>query len=255
MWATLTRSSPVFTRPTYSSISRFRPRGLYVRGVFDDLGHARGYTKAMSDEPIPLLRGVLHMWAFWFALAATVPLVALAPAGAARAAALFYGAGMCVLFAGSGLFHRSKCSPRVRAILWRVDHCAIFVFIAASYTPVGLLVLEGPTRWTLLGIVWATGLVGVVVSVAWIAAPRWLVAGLCVGMGWAAVVTLPEIAARLPAAPLVLLVAGGRCTRPAPPSTRRAGPTRGRARSASTRCSTCSSSPRRPRTSWRWPAG
>jgi hemolysin III len=172
-------------------------------------GIARGYTRAMSDEPIPLLRGVTHTWAFWFALAATIPLVALAPPGAARAAALFYGAGMCVLFASSALFHRWRCSPRIRAILWRVDHCGIFVFIGASYTPVGLLVLEGPARWTLLGIVWAGALAGVALSLVWIDAPRALVAGLCVAIGWAALATIPEMVARMPAAPLVLLLAGG----------------------------------------------
>jgi hemolysin III len=177
-------------------------------------GIARGYTRTMSartmsDEPIPLLRGVTHVWAFWFALAATIPLVALAPPGAARAAALFYGAGMCVLFAGSGSFHRRRCSPRMRAVLWRVDHCAIFVFIAASYTPIGLLVLEGSARWVLLGIVWTTALVGVVLSVVWIGAPRWLVASLCVGMGWAALATLPAIIERMPAAPLALFATGG----------------------------------------------
>jgi hemolysin III len=158
---------------------------------------------------VPILRGVSHFWAFWCALAATIPLVALAPSGAARGAALVYGTGMCVLFAGSALFHRLRCGPRLRSLLCRIDHSAIFVFIAASYTPVALLVLDGPTGWTLLAAAWAGALAGVALSLAWIGAPRVLFAGTYVALGWIALLALPQLVARLPVAPLALMGAGG----------------------------------------------
>jgi hemolysin III len=158
---------------------------------------------------VPILRGVSHFWAFWCALAATIPLVALAPSGAARGAALVYGTGMCVLFAGSALFHRLHCGPRLRSLLCRIDHSAIFVFIAASYTPVALLVLDGPTGWTLLAAAWAGALAGVALSLVWIGAPRVLFAGTYVALGWIALLALPQLVARLPVAPLALMGAGG----------------------------------------------
>jgi hemolysin III len=160
-------------------------------------------------DGVPILRGVSHFWAFWCALAATIPLVALAPGGAARAAALVYGSGMCVLFAGSAAFHRYKCGPRLRSLLCRIDHSAIFVFIAASYTPVALLVLEGATATMLFACAWAGALAGVVLSLAWIGAPRVLFAGTYVALGWVALLALPELVSRLPLTPLLLFGGGG----------------------------------------------
>jgi len=163
----------------------------------------------MRSELVPLMRGVTHFWAFWCALAATIPLVALAPGGAARGAAIVYGSGMCVLFAGSATFHRLRCGPRLRSLLCRIDHSAIFIFIAASYTPVTLLVLDGPLGWTLFAAVWAGALAGVMLSLAWISAPRVLFAGTYVALGWVAIVAMPELVSTLPATPLILIAAGG----------------------------------------------
>jgi hemolysin III len=160
-------------------------------------------------DGVPILRGVSHFWAFWCALAATIPLVALAPSGAARGAAVVYGAGMCVLFAGSAAYHRYRCGPRLRRLLCRIDHSAIFVFIAASYTPVALLVLDGPTGWTLFAAAWAGALAGVALSLVWIGAPRLLFAATYVALGWLALMAMPELISRLPAAPLILMGVGG----------------------------------------------
>jgi hemolysin III len=158
---------------------------------------------------VPLLRGVLHAWAFWFALAAAVVLVVLAPGAQARAAAVVYGLGLCALFAGSGLYHRWRWNPRWRPLLRRIDHSTIFVFIAASYTPIALLVLDGTLRSVVLVGVWAGAAAGVLFSVAWISAPRVLTAATYLALGWFALVTIPQLVDRLPAAPLLLLAAGG----------------------------------------------
>jgi hemolysin III len=160
-------------------------------------------------ERVPVMRGVSHFWAFWGALAATIPLVMLAPDGTARAAALVYGAGLCVLFAGSASFHRYRCGPRLRTLLCRIDHSAIFVFIAASYTPVALLVLEGPSGWALFGAVWAGALAGVALSLLWIGAPRVLFAATYVALGWIALMALPELVSRLPLTAMLLIAGGG----------------------------------------------
>jgi hemolysin III len=162
-----------------------------------------------TSDLIPRLRGVSHAWAFWFALAAAAGLVAFAPAGVPRLAALVYGAGLCAMLAASALYHRYKCSPRMRAQLKRIDQSAIYVFMAASFTPVALLVLDGTLRWAVLATVWAGCLAGVTLSVAWVTAPRVLCALSYVGFGWVMVIAFPRLLSELDAAPLILFAAGG----------------------------------------------
>jgi hemolysin III len=163
----------------------------------------------IEEELRPLLRGVAHAYAFWVALAAAIVLTLLVRDGTPRVASLVYGAGLCALFAASGTYHRWRWNPRWRPLLRRIDHSTIFVFIAASYTPVALLVMHGPLRWAILAAVWAGALGGVVLSVAWITAPRVLSAACYLALGWVAVVAMPQLVHRLPVAPLVLLAAGG----------------------------------------------
>jgi hemolysin III len=161
------------------------------------------------DELIPLLRGVSHALAVPVALAAAAVLVAVAEPGPARAAAMVYGGGLCMLFAGSASYHRLRCSPGLKKLLWKIDHAAIYVVIAASYTPIGMLVLDGWERWTVLGFVWIGAVGGVALSVVWVTAPRLLFTLTYVGLGWAAVLAFPSLLARLEPAPLLLFLAGG----------------------------------------------
>jgi hemolysin III len=154
-----------------------------------------------------MLRGVSHAVAFWLALVAASLLVIVAPAPA-RAPALVYGVGLCALFAISGLYHRWRWDRRWRPLLRRLDHGTIYVFIAASWTPVGLLLLSGPTRTIVVLGVWLSALAGVVRSVAWITAPRVLVAASYLTVGCVAIAALPQILDRLPVAPILLLGLG-----------------------------------------------
>lgn len=162
-----------------------------------------------EEDVVPRLRGQLHAYAFWFALAAAIVLVAIAPTGEARGAAAIYGAGLCALFAVSGLYHRWRWDMRWRPLLRRMDHSTIYVFIAASSTPIAWLVLDGTMRTVVLVSVWAGAVGGIALSVAWITAPRVLVAMSYMVVGWAGAMGLPQIVERLPMAPLVLLALGG----------------------------------------------
>jgi hemolysin III len=163
----------------------------------------------LPEELTPKLRGVMHAWAMWFALVAVVVLALYAPTGLARAAALVYGVGLCALFAASGLYHRWRWNPRWRPLLRRVDHSTIFIFIAASYTPIALLVLSGTVQTVVLVSAWAGALAGVAMSVAWISAPRWLAAACYLALGWVAVIAMPQLAEKLGVAPFVLFAVGG----------------------------------------------
>jgi hemolysin III len=163
----------------------------------------------MDAFDIPRLRGVTHAYTFVVAVVAAVLLIALTPGGAPRTAAAVYGIGLCALFGGSALYHRWRWNPRWRPVLRRVDHSTIYLFIAASYTPVGMLVLSGTMQWIVLITVWSGALAGVTLSVAWINAPRFVCAICYVALGWVAVLAFPQMHAELPTVALVLLGAGG----------------------------------------------
>jgi hemolysin III len=157
---------------------------------------------------LPLLRGRLHQCAVGVAVVAAIVLIAIAPDGRARVAATIYGAGLCVLFGMSALYHRWPGPIRFKPLLRRLDHSAIFVFIAASYTPVGLLVLTPPLGTIILAVAWGIALAGVVMSVAWIDAPRFVQATCYIAAGWVAVAALPQIL-HAGIAPFVLFGVGG----------------------------------------------
>jgi hemolysin III len=160
-----------------------------------------------SAREKPLLRGVSHEVASAFALAGGVALVHGADGTRASLAAAVYGAALTAQFGVSALYHRPRWGDRARLVMRRLDHAAIFVLIAGTYTPVCLL-LPGPGR-ALLAAVWAGAALGVALSVAWPTAPRALVAALCVALGWAVVPVLPALRSAIGAGGIALLLSGG----------------------------------------------
>jgi hemolysin III len=142
----------------------------------------------------PLLRGVLHQWAFFAAVAAGVTLVALADGARARTGALVYASSLALMLGLSALYHRVPWrSPRMRAWARRLDHCGIFLLIAGTYTPFALLVFDGGLATLLLVLVWVGAAAGIALNVAWIDAPRWLGAAVYLALGWIGVAALPQL--------------------------------------------------------------
>jgi hemolysin III len=158
------------------------------------------------------MRGWLHAYAFFVALASGIVLVSLAAARPGVAPVLscaIYSATICGLFGVSALYHRRDWTPRGYQVMRRLDHSMIFIFIAGTYTPFCLLLLPpGKAAW-LLAIVWAGAIAGVALKLAWPHSSRWLSAPLYIGLGWAAVIVLPDIARAGGVAALVLLMVGG----------------------------------------------
>jgi hemolysin III len=98
-----------------------------------------------------------------------------------------------LLFGTSATYHRFGWGKTGAAILRRMDHSNIYLFIAATYTPLALLLLTGTSRVLLLVCIWASAILGVLFRVLWLSAPRWLYTALYIGMGWAAVAWLPQL--------------------------------------------------------------
>jgi hemolysin III len=157
----------------------------------------------------PRLRGVFHQYAFAAAVAAGTVLVLRAPTPTASIAAAVYAASVCGLFGVSALYHRITWTASVRRRLRQLDHAMIFLLIAGTYTPVGLLVLEGPLAVVVLGVVWSGAVVGVALHLGWRHAPSWVGVVVYVALGWVAVVAVPQLIQHLGGAGTALLLGGG----------------------------------------------
>jgi len=162
-----------------------------------------------SAEVKPSGRGVSHeIAAFVFPILALV-LVVIADTAAARWAAVVYGVGVTAMYATSACYHRGKWTAPTRRRMRRLDHSMILVGIAATYTPVAVVGLDTRSARILLGVVWPLALVGIVVQLFWLNAPRWLVAGLYVVIGWTALAFIPVLWTQLGVITFVLIVLGG----------------------------------------------
>jgi channel protein (hemolysin III family) len=148
----------------------------------------RAMVTSASDQLVPQLRGVSHTVASVVAVAAAVVVVARAPTPRTSVALGVYGAGLIALFAGSALYHRWPGHPRFKPLLQRIDHSTIYGFIAASYTPIGVILLDGAIAWMILVVAWAGAAAGVAFALGWIEAPRPVVAGSYLALGWIAVI-------------------------------------------------------------------
>jgi hemolysin III len=158
--------------------------------------------------PKPLLRGVSHQIAAAFALVGGIALVNAATGQRGALAAAVYGVALTAQFAISAAYHRPRWGTRARLFMRRLDHAAIFLLIAGTYTPFCLL-LPPQTGRPLLALVWSGALGGMVLSVLWPLAPKWLMAALTVGLGWAIVPTFPAMRAAIGWSGMALLGAGG----------------------------------------------
>ena len=165
-----------------------------------------------ADAPVghkPALRGVQHQWAAVVAAFAGAYLVAVSPDATSRVAAAIYSASLVLLLAVSAIYHRFDWPHRTRMWLRRADHASIFLLIGGTYTPVTLLCLDPPANQQLLVAVWSGAALGIVVSMFWPTAPKWVGAVLAIAVGYTIVPYFDRIAPNLSHAELALIVAGG----------------------------------------------
>jgi hemolysin III len=163
----------------------------------------------MDAQLQPRLRGVFHQYAFFVSIGFGALLVSGASDASERASAIVFAGALAAMFGVSALYHRLTWQPRARRFMRRLDHTAIYLLIAATYTPFVLLALSGAWRWTLLPIVWGGALVAIVFKLAWIDAPKWLDAAIGMSLGWIGIVGLPPLWAHSGPVGVALLGLGG----------------------------------------------
>jgi len=149
-----------------------------------------------------------HLIGAVLGLAGTVVLLLFAQGNPAKiAGALVFGLTMVLMYTSSALYHALPVSER--ALLWlrKLDHAAIFLFIAGTYTLVLLQALESSWRPWALGVVWLLAAMGVGLKLITLRAPRWLYTATYLGMGWLSIFLLPKLTLNPWA--LGFLIAGG----------------------------------------------
>lgn len=142
------------------------------------------------------------------ALAVMVALASLHGTALHVTAVSIYGGSLILLYTASTLYHSIPIDS-ARRVLHVLDHAAIYVLIAGSYTPFALISLEGSTRWWLFGVIWALATAGVVFKLFFTGRFDRVSVGLYLAMGWLVVIFAEPVMAAVPTGGLVLLAAGG----------------------------------------------
>lgn len=143
------------------------------------------------------------------AVVGLVYLVYRAEGALATTAMAIYGGCLVALYLASTLYHAIPARREVRHWLRRMDHTAVFLLIAGTYTPVTLLALPPGWGWSLFGVVWGLTVVGIATRMVYFELPRWATVSIYIAMGWTSLVALQPMIHLFSWGALALLAGGG----------------------------------------------
>ncbi len=147
------------------------------------------------------------------AIAAFIGLVALLLIGwgdwVHEVSLTIYGVSLILMLTASACYHLIKASPRRLLFLRKLDHTSIYLLIAGTYTPICMNLFSGIWNWGMLAVIWAFALVGTIVKLFVINAPRWITVVVYIVMGWLGILALPQLLTAIPNGGLFLLLLGG----------------------------------------------
>jgi hemolysin III len=156
------------------------------------------------------ISGLTHLFSAFLAAVGLIFLLFLGRGDANKEIALFvYGLSLILMLSSSAAYHLANARPAILIWLRKMDHTAIYLLIAGTYTPVCLYYFTGFWRNGFLAIIWGMALIGIIVKLFIIRAPRWVTAGIYLLMGWLSILALREILTRMPAPALFWLALGG----------------------------------------------
>jgi len=171
-------------------------------------------TKKRDISMLKKLREPVNSLTHWgVAILALIGLIALLIVGwgtpAKIISLLIYGLSLIFLFSASATYHMVRVKEKALEVFRKIDHAAIYLLIAGTYTPFCINAFSGFWKWGMLSIIWSLALVGIIVKVFYIRAPRWLNAGIYLVMGWLCLAAIGQMLAVLPVWVISWLIAGG----------------------------------------------
>lgn len=157
----------------------------------------------------PLLRGHFHQAMFFIAIGAGVPLILLCQTTLQLVSVTVYVLCALAMFGISTLYHRVNWSPEKRLLWKKLDHSAIYLMIAGTFTPICALILEGDSGSKLLLTIWAVAIAGIIQSVLFVNLPKIVSSAIYLFAGYLVLPYLGEINAKLGTGRTALIVTGG----------------------------------------------
>jgi len=158
-------------------------------------------------EPV---NGLTHLGGAIAALFGQIALLVVGWSGTAKIISIFvYGLSLVALFSASATYHLAKADPAILRKLRKLDHSAIYLLIAGTYTPFCINAFTGFFRWGLLAIIWTIALAGIIVKIFYVKAPRWLNATVYLVMGWLCASAVGQMPTALPVSTMGWLIVGG----------------------------------------------
>jgi hemolysin III len=121
-----------------------------------------------------------------------------------------FGSTLFILYLASTLYHAVR-GARAKRLLRVLDHAAIFLLIAGTYTPVLLAYMRGPWGWTLFGLIWGMAIIGVLCKVLLMDRVNWAHLLLYIAMGWLVLIALKPTLRSVPPQLVLWLLLGGLC--------------------------------------------
>lgn len=155
---------------------------------------------------------ITHFIGMLMAIFAAVPLLLKAakePNPVYMVSLTIYAISLILLYAASTTYHTFDLSKKVNTLLKKWDHMMIFLLIAGSYTPICLLVLDQPTGYFLLALVWSIAVIGILIKAFWVFCPKWVSSLLYIGMGWTCVLAFTQLLNNMSRPAFLWLLAGG----------------------------------------------
>ncbi|HKZ44519.1 MAG TPA: hemolysin III family protein [Anaerolineales bacterium] len=159
-----------------------------IKEPFNGFSHLTGAISAF-------IAGILLLFAAWSGTSRVISM-------------MVYLTSLVSMFTASAVYHLANVKPRIQVILRKLDHAAIFLLIAGTYTPICVNAFTGFWKWGFLSIIWGIALLGIVIKVIYINAPRWLGTSLYLLMGWASIIAFRQLGS-LPMNSLIWLIIGG----------------------------------------------
>jgi len=120
-----------------------------------------------------------------------------------------FGAALILLYTASAVYHLLKVPEKINTLLRRIDHMMIYVLIAGTYTPICVIGLTGAWGLSMLITVWVLAALGIIMTVFWFGAPRWLTTAVYLLMGWLVVIAFYPLIHSLPIGGITWLAVGG----------------------------------------------
>jgi hemolysin III len=168
------------------------------------------YSEFMSEKVVkPLLRGHIHQEMFFVALGAAIVLISNTQNLPDALSICVYSLGLFSMFGVSAVYHRINWSVSKRAILRKLDHSAIYIMIAGTFTPIAHLGLPSDSSLKLLIIIWSICSAGVIKSIFFTNLPKFLNAVFCLIAGYMITPYLGELKASVGSEGVVLIILGG----------------------------------------------